>query len=72
MGLKNGAREYLDNRKASWAEEARSYSWLDWAAVFLPCITWLRTYNVRRNLLVSTPFAFSTCDLRSGLILCGV
>ena len=30
----------------------RTYDFLDWAAVFLPFLVWLRRYNVRQNLLV--------------------
>lgn len=52
VGLRSGAKVYLHHRTTTWAEDARQASWLDWLAVLLPCVTWLRTYNIRRNLLI--------------------
>lgn len=46
------AREFLTHRTATLKQQYRAYGWLDWAAVVLPCIAWLRKYNFRRNLLV--------------------
>lgn len=39
----------LCRSKAGW----RNSSWLDVAATVLPMLKWVRTYNVRQNLLVS-------------------
>jgi sulfate transporter 4 len=46
------ARQFLDHRARTMKNQYKSYSFLDWAAVFLPCVAWLRTYNLRRNLLI--------------------
>lgn len=48
------AREFLNHRTHTLKQEYSTYGFLDWAAVFLPCIAWLRKYNVRRNLIVRT------------------
>ncbi len=48
------AREFLNHRTHTLKQQYSTYGFLDWAAVFLPCIAWLRKYNVRRNLIVRT------------------
>mmetsp|Transcript_17379 Transcript_17379/g.52010 ORF Transcript_17379/g.52010 Transcript_17379/m.52010 type:complete len:696 (+) Transcript_17379:162-2249(+) len=46
------ARNFLDHRKTTAFKEAKSYGFWDWAAMLLPCITWLRKYNFKRNLVI--------------------
>jgi hypothetical protein len=36
----------------SHGDRAKKRDLLDWAGVFLPCVNWLRTYNIRQWLLV--------------------
>ena len=50
--LGHEARKFLGHRKTTWSNSAKSHSAWDWAAIFLPCIAWLRTYNFKRNLIV--------------------
>ena len=50
--LSDEARSYFGHRTDHMKKQYRSYGFLDWAAVLLPCIAWLRTYNIRRNLVV--------------------
>lgn len=33
----------------------QTYSWLDWLSCVLPCVAWLRTYNIRAWLAASVP-----------------
>lgn len=42
------ARNFLDHRKTTAFKEAKSYGFWDWAAMLLPCITWLRKYKIGR------------------------
>lgn len=37
--------------RKSYNQKVATYGWLDWLSMFLPCITWLRTYNIREYLL---------------------
>lgn len=52
--LGNEARHFLKHRKESISKQYRAYDWLDWFAVLLPAVAWLRKYNFRRHLLVRT------------------
>ena len=49
------ARHFLKHRKETISKQYRAYDWLDWFAVLLPAVAWLRKYNFRRNLLVRHP-----------------
>lgn len=46
------ARHFLKHRKETITKQYRAYDWLDWFAVLLPAVAWLRKYNFRRNLVV--------------------
>jgi hypothetical protein len=35
------------------AQQRKTWGWLDYAALLLPCVTWLHSYSIRRYLLVS-------------------
>ena len=35
-----------------WSRKKRSYRWLDWCQLVLPMIGWLRTYNIKENIIV--------------------
>lgn len=50
--LGSEARHFLNHRKETMKQQYRAYDFLDWFAVFLPCVAWLRKYNFRRNLVV--------------------
>jgi sulfate transporter 4 len=50
--LGNEARHFLKHRKETMSKQYRAYDWLDWFAVLLPAVAWLRKYNFRRHLLV--------------------
>lgn len=36
------------------SKETKGFTWLDWFGFFLPCVAWLRTYDVRNWLMVSS------------------
>ena len=42
-----GGRRFNAKVSAKFRERAKTYGVLDWAAMILPCITWLRTYRWR-------------------------
>lgn len=44
-------RRWWVRTRESGAKSARERTAFDWAACFLPCLTWLRSYNVKENLM---------------------
>ncbi len=36
----------------SGSKAIHEYTAFDWAALFLPCLTWLRTYKIKEYLMV--------------------
>jgi hypothetical protein len=64
----NSSDDSLQVLAARWAGKARSdfenkkqtYSTLDWIALFLPCVNWIKSYNVCLLLL-----RFFSCLMRS-------
>ena len=54
------ARHFLKHRRETISKQYRAYDWLDWFAVLLPAVAWLRKYNFRRHLLVRTQLNAAT------------
>jgi len=44
-------RQWWSRARDSGARRARERSAFDWASTVLPCLSWLRVYNVRENLV---------------------
>jgi sulfate transporter 4 len=44
-------RRWWVRTRESGAKSARERTAFDWAAVFLPCLTWLRSYSIKENLM---------------------
>jgi hypothetical protein len=44
---KDKVSKWFRTHKSEWRRKTYTYTWLDWLAVFLPCLNWLRTYSVR-------------------------
>jgi hypothetical protein len=66
--LGNEARHFLKHRKETMSKQYRAYDWLDWFAVLLPAVAWLRKYNFRRHLLVRIRHPCLVCTLCSNLV----
>ncbi|GFR50731.1 hypothetical protein Agub_g12988 [Astrephomene gubernaculifera] len=39
-----------ERSKSSYKLKVETYTWLDWLALFLPCVRWLRTYKIKEYL----------------------
>lgn len=48
------AKAVINKQRDQYKEETAGFTWFDWLAFFIPCFQWLRTYQVRNWLLVST------------------
>lgn len=48
-GLKEVVERHWTRFKAAHDARVATYKPLDWLALVLPCVGWLRTYNVRRS-----------------------
>lgn len=44
--------KYWEKPKARFGQKFDGYGWLEWLGFFLPCVNWLRTYNVKEYLLM--------------------
>jgi hypothetical protein len=44
--LRGRVEKQVGRLRAGFDKRRRTYDFLDWVAVFLPCVGWLRTYSV--------------------------
>lgn len=66
-------RTELRWRACRLSRARQSYTWLDWACVFLPMLRWVRTYKLRQYLLVRLAARRSpagTCSCAQSLPVC--
>ena len=49
--LLDEATNAIRRHKDSYTQGTQGYTWFDWLAYFIPCLRWLRTYNVKAWLL---------------------
>lgn len=55
-GLRAKAGKWLGKQRKEFRAKRDTYTPLDWLACALPCISWIKTYSVRRrSLCVSVP-----------------
>ena len=45
------AAKAIDRQKAMYKAEVKGYGWYEWMGVFLPCLRWLKTYDVKTLLM---------------------
>jgi sulfate transporter 4 len=48
----------------------QTYSWVDWLAVFVPCVAWMREYNIKTMLWVGACSCTLRHAIRQGLRMC--
>ena len=48
----NSGKILIEALCCRWQRKRRTYKWLDWCQFVLPMIGWLRTYNIRENIIV--------------------
>jgi hypothetical protein len=49
--LLDRATKSISNRSQQYKQTTAGYRWFDWLAYFIPCLRWLKTYNVRAWLI---------------------